>query len=139
MPEKLHTEVHVKEKKGSIRYKLEWKWSTLEQYEKHSQESVEQWRGSLKATKKRMSALFRELKEATAQGELPEKRTLYEFVDVVKAFSELADPEWGEALQEFLDHLSVLISAVEEGRNEAALHEIRDLGSRMSACHREFK
>ena len=51
----------------------------------------------------------------------------------------MADPEWGEALQEFLDHLSVLISAVEEGRNEAALHEIRDLGSRMSACHREFK
>jgi len=139
VPEMLHTEVHVKEKKGSIRYKLQWQWSTLEQYEKPAQESVEQWRGSLKTIKKRMGGLFKELRGASTRDELPRDRTVTELVEVMKAFSELAEPEWGEAVLEFLDHLSTLEAAVREGRKEAALHEIRDLGNRMAACHREFK
>ena len=51
----------------------------------------------------------------------------------------MAEPEWANAMQEYIDHLSNLEHAVDKRQQEVMLHELRDLQNCMSPCHREFK
>jgi hypothetical protein len=56
-----------------------------------------------------------------------------------RAFAAMAEPDWENAMQEYLDHLANLEHAVEGRQWEVMLHETRDLQNCMSSCHREFK
>ena len=53
--------------------------------------------------------------------------------------AEFAEPEWQEAMNEYLYHLENLIRAVERQQFEVVEHELRDLRTRWVACHRDFK
>ena len=50
----------------------------------------------------------------------------------------MAEPEWEEALQTFLEHVAALERAVAGRDLEAMRHEVADLRTAMSVCHREF-
>ena len=51
----------------------------------------------------------------------------------------MADPDWKAAMEEYLDHMDNLQAAVANGQLDIIAHELRDLGTRMGQCHREFK
>jgi hypothetical protein len=53
--------------------------------------------------------------------------------------AEFAEPEWQEAMHEYMDHLANLKRAAAANRFEAVAHELRDLRARWKACHRDFK
>jgi hypothetical protein len=50
-----------------------------------------------------------------------------------------ADPEWQDAMNDYLDHLENLKLAVDRKQLEVVEHELRDLKTQMAACHREHK
>lgn len=86
-----------------------------------------------------MGSSFKEVTKAAEMGAFPEKKSIDDFVATSRIFAESADPEWSDAMDEYLDHLENFILAVEEQQHELMLHEIRDLQYRMKACHKEFK
>ena len=53
--------------------------------------------------------------------------------------ADCAEPEWQEAMHEYLDHLENLKRAVQRQQRDDVEHELRDLRTRWVACHREFK
>ena len=139
VPENIEAKIQFKEKKGRIVTKLNWRWATLGDYDKTDREEVTRWKTSLKAVKKQLSASFKDLQRTAGKGDLPDEKTLGAFVEQSQAFSEMAEPDWKEAMQEFLDHLENLQRAARAGQIEVVQHEIRDLRHRMGECHREFK
>lgn len=139
VPDDLDVEMHFKEKKGRLAVKLGWSWSTLEDYDHAARAEVSRWQDSLKSVKKRLGADFKALQQAASQGGFPDDRTLKNFAESSRAFAALAEPDWGTALQEYLDHLANLEHAVANRQQEVMLHELRDLQARMASCHREFK
>jgi XXXCH domain-containing protein len=76
---------------------------------------------------------------AAGAGEFPPKTSVDDFVETSQIFAKAADPEWQEAMDEYMDHLENFIRAVGERHFDVMLHEIRDLQYRMKACHKEFK
>ena len=139
VPDELDVRMEFKEKKGRLHAKLSWSWSTLKDYDPASREEVNRWQGDLKTVKKRLGAGFKALQQAVGQGGFPESRTLEDFVESSRAFAALAEPDWENAMQEYLDHLAILTHAVANRQQEVMLHELRDLQNCMAACHREFK
>jgi XXXCH domain-containing protein len=139
LPLTVETRIHVKEKKGQIRHKLEWRCSTLESYEPEAVEAVTRWRSSLKDAKKAMARTFKELKKAVADGGIPDEALLLELGRQSAVFLELAEPEWRQATEEFMGHLENLRMACGLGQQEIVRHELRDLESRMVACHRDLR
>ena len=139
VPDDLDVRREVKEKKGYLVAKLSWSWSTLGDYDRSSREEVRRGQDSMKTVKKRMGASFKALQQAVGQGAFPDDRTLEDFVAASKAFATMAEPDWQGAMQEYLDHLANLQHAVENRQQEVMLHELRDLQTCMSSCHREFK
>ena len=69
----------------------------------------------------------------------PKAETLAVFVKDSERMADFAEPEWQEAMHEYLDHLENLKRAVERQQLEDVEHELRDLKTRWIACHREFK
>jgi XXXCH domain-containing protein len=139
VPDNLEVRMEFKEKKGRLVAKLNWSWSTLEDYDRGSRDEVSRWQDSLKTVKKRLGAAFKALQQAVSQGGWPDDRTLKDFVESSRAFAAMAEPDWANAMQEYLDHLANLQHAVEGRQQEVMLHELRDLQNCMAACHREFK
>jgi len=139
VPDNLDVRLELKEKKGYLAAKLNWSWSTLEDYDRPAQEAVSRWQDSMQAVKKRMGASFKALQQLVRQGGFPDDKTLADFVAVSQAFAALAEPDWQGAMQEYLDHLANLQHAVANRQQEVMLHELRDLQAAMSSCHREFK
>lgn len=139
LPQTVETRIQVKEKKGQIRHKVEWRCSTLESYEPEAVEVVARWRSSLKDAKKAMARMFKELKKAVAAGGLPNEAILTEFERHSAAFLELAEPEWRHATEEFMGHLENLRAACRLGHQEIVQHELRDLETRMVSCHRDLR
>jgi XXXCH domain-containing protein len=131
--------LQLKEKKGRIELKINCRWSTLADYTEQDRQQINEWYSSMKAVKKRMGTSFREVTKAAERGVFPEKKSVEDFVATSRVFAESADPEWSEAMDEYMDHLENFIRAVEEQQREVMLHEIRDLQYRMKACHKEFK
>ena len=128
-----------KEKKGRLAVKLSWTWSTLKDYDHPARDEVHRWQESMKTVKKRLGADFKNLQRVVRQGDFPDDRTLNDFVASSQAFAAMAEPDWQEAMQEYLDHLANLQHAVAQRQMEVMLHELRDLQNCMASCHREFK
>ncbi|KPJ99708.1 MAG: hypothetical protein AMJ60_04125 [Desulfobacterales bacterium SG8_35] len=139
VPEKFGAKIQLKEKKGRIELKLNCRWSTLGDYTREDRDQINNWRESMKTVKKRMGTSFKEVVKAAERGGFPEKKSIEDFVATSRVFAESADPEWSDAMAEYMDHLENFILAVDEQQIELMLHEIRDLQYRMKACHKEFK
>jgi XXXCH domain-containing protein len=139
VPDELDVRMEFKEKKGRLNAKLSWSWSTLKDYDHVSREEVSRWQDSLKTVKKRLGAGFKALPQAVSQGAWPDERTFGDFAESSRAFAAMAEPDWENAMQEYLDHLAILTHAVANRQQEVMLHELRDLQNCMSSCHREFK
>lgn len=139
IPEKFDAEIKHKEKKGRIETKLKWRWSTLHDYEPTAREEITRWQDSFKTIKKRMATKLKALEKTVAGSEYPNESTLNEFVNDSAEMVRFAEPEWQEAMTEYLDHLENLKRAVENKQLEVVHHELRDLRTRMKACHRDFK
>jgi XXXCH domain-containing protein len=139
VPEDLRVRLEFKEKKGRLVAKLSWSWSTLRDYDRHAREEVSHWQDSIKTVKKRLAADFKKLQQAVSQGAFPDEATLSDFVNSSQALAAMADPDWQEAMQEYLDHLANLQHAVAQRQPEVMGHELRDLQNCMASCHREFK
>ena len=139
VPEKFGAKIQLKEKKGRIELKLNCRWSTLGDYTQQDRDQINDWHESMKTVKKRMGSSFKEVTKAAEKGAFPEKRSIEDFVATSRIFAESADPEWSDAMDEYMDHLENFIRAVEKQQLEVMLHEIRDLQYSMKACHKEFK
>jgi XXXCH domain-containing protein len=139
VPEELEVRREFKEKKGRLVAKLSWSWSTLTDYEPAARHEVSRRQGDMKTVKKRLGAAFKALQQAVGQGAFPDDRTLQDFAEISRAFGAMAEPDWADAIQEYLDHLANLEHAVANRQQEVMLHELRDLQNCMSSCHREFK
>jgi len=79
------------------------------------------------------------MNRSTKNGQVPEGDLVQAFVADSNAMAAAADPDWQEAMDEYLDHLKNLESAVASNNLEVVAHELRDLATRMKNCHREFK
>ena len=139
VPDDLFVRMEFKEKKGHLAARLSWSWSTLGDYDRAAREEINRGQDSMKTVKKRLSADFKALQQAVNQGGWPEARTLEDFGAASRAFAAMAEPEWANAMQEYLDHLANLEHAVANRQQEVMLHELRDLQNCMATCHREFK
>jgi XXXCH domain-containing protein len=139
VPDELDVRMEFKEKKGHLVAKLSWAWSTLGDYDGAAREEVSRWQDSMKSVKKRLGANFKALQQAVSQGAFPDDRTLREFAESSRAFAAMAEPDWAQTMQEYLDHLANLEHAVDMRQPEVMLHELRDLQNCMNSCHREFK
>jgi XXXCH domain-containing protein len=139
VPEEVWSEIKLKEKKGYIKAKISLSWSTEQEYDQATKEDLDKWKGSMKAVKKRLAASYKAIYQMAEQGKFPEQQTLAEFIESSKALGQLADPDWQEAMQVYLDHLANLQRAVEKQDFETMFHELRDLKNCMVDCHREMK
>ena len=139
VPENVEAGIKLKEKKGRIETKLKWRWSTLADYEPSAREEVTRWQESFKSIKKRLAKEFKALQSEVQNGSLPKDETLAAFVKDSERMADFAEPEWQEAMNEYMDHLANLKRAVERQQIDDIAHELRDLRTRWAACHRDFK
>ena len=136
IPGVLETKIRFKEKNGRMTVKVHWGWSTLNDYSDQDRKNFEQKKASIKSIKQRLSAAFKKLTRAAESGTLPDRSVWVEFEAASSAFNDMAEPEWKDAMVEYMDHLANLKHALEAGQLEIVQHELRDLKSRMKACHR---
>ena len=139
VPRSLEMKLHVKEKKGRVRYKVEWNWSSLEDYDEAARGELLEQRQSFKQIKKNLALAFKQLKRALPENVSPDDAVVREFVVSTRAFVALAEPEWRQPAEDFMGHLENLLRTLESGQSELVLHELTDLENRMVACHREFR
>jgi len=139
VPDTLEARIKHKEKKGRIETKLKWQWSTLADYAPTAREEVTRWQESFKTVKKRLAKEFKALQSQVQGGSLSQAETLAAFVEDSERMADFADPEWQEAMNEYLDHLANLQRAVQRRQLDDVAHELRDLRTRWVACHRDFK
>lgn len=139
VPDSLLVRIKVKEKKGRISYRLSCQWSTLGDYDTAERDKVDQWKLSLKSVKKELSTAFNKLNQDVKTSGLPSERTVKQLTDSSVAMKQLADPEWSDAMDIYMDHLENLNHAAESGQKEVVLHEVNDLRNCMRSCHKEFK
>ena len=139
VPETFEAGIKHREKKGRIETKLKWRWSTLADYEPSAREEVTRWQESFKTVKKRLAKEFKALQSVVQNGSLPNEEALSAFIKDSERMAEFAEPEWQEAMHEYLDHMANLKRAVERQQLDDVAHELRDLRTRWAACHREFK
>ena len=139
VPEQVEAKLNLKEKKGRLVLKLKCQWQTLPEYKPEAREPLVRWQESFTTLKKRLGTHFKELQRTVLQGEFPTPQTLTDFVADSQALANLAEPEWQESMQSYLEHLEALERAVANRDLEAARHEVADLRNAMVTCHREFK
>lgn len=70
---------------------------------------------------------FRALQSEVQKGSIPNSDTLAAFVEDSERMAEFAEPEWQEAMNEYMDHLENLKRAVDRQQLDNAAHELRDL------------
>ena len=97
------------------------------------------WQESFKTIKKRLAKEFKTLQNAVRDGNIPPEKDLAEFVKDSERMAEFAEPEWQDAMNEYMDHLANLQRAAAANQLEVVEHELRDLAARWAACHRDFK
>jgi XXXCH domain-containing protein len=131
--------VRAKEKKGTIVQKIKFQWSAIGSYSDGEQKKISQWKDSFKTIKKRLSRSFKTLNQTAGENKIPSPADLENFINDSRLFAELAEPEWQEEMQEYMDHLNNLRRAVEQNNLESVVHELQDLKNRMKSCHREYK
>ena len=89
--------------------------------------------------KNKIEKEFKAPQNEVQNGNLPNAETLTAFVKDSERMADFAEPEWQEAMHEYLDHLENLKRAVERQQLEDIEHELRDLKTRWVSCHRDFK
>jgi len=109
VPASVETTSVIKEKKGVLRYKLEWQWPTLSDYDDSSREQLVKQQTSFKQLKKDLAGSFKRLKQAVTSAIPLEAKLLDEFVSHSRAFVETAEPEWRDAAGEYMDHVENLL------------------------------
>jgi len=139
LPAELEVKIQVRQKKGEVRCKLEWRWPLLTGAGEPAQPEAPGWQTQFKRVKKDLAVSFKQLKRSAPQGIPPNDPALTQFVDNSRALVALAEPEWQQAAREYLGHLENLLRAVQQGDQDSIVHEIEDLANRMVACHREFR
>jgi XXXCH domain-containing protein len=139
VPEAVEIRTHIRDKKGRFRFQLEFRWSSLADYDDAGREATAVWERSLKQVKRDLARSFKELKAVAVEKLAPEDPVLQEFAAHSRAFVELAEADWLPAAQEYLGHLENLLHAVREGQSVVVRHEILDLQQRMIACHKDFR
>ena len=95
IPEALEVTLKHKEKKGRIKTRLEWQWSTLADYSEADRKEVEQWQMTFKDAKKRLGRSFKEMNRAVKEGRMPTEDEL------VDAIGEEAEDDPGDHLVSF--------------------------------------
>jgi len=139
VPEEVEADLHFKEKRGRLVLKLKCGWATMPEYKPGAREPIVRWQESFQTVKKRLGARFKEMQQAVAQGRIPDPKVLADFTTDSQTMTRMAEPEWHEAMQSYLEHLAALERAA-SGRDLAAVqHEMADLHAAMVACHREYK
>ncbi|MFC1504947.1 GAK system XXXCH domain-containing protein [Thermodesulfobacteriota bacterium] len=139
VPEKIQTQIDLKEKKGRLTCKIKLRWSTLDDYEAESRQEVSHWKDRFKDIKKQMGMSFAALAKAARQDTFPNSDMMQQFIEHSEAFQRLADPDWKTAMDEYRDHIENLQRAVQDKRMQDFQHELRDLKARKTICHRELK
>jgi XXXCH domain-containing protein len=140
IPEDLEVRLSLKEKKHGVAFKLEWRWAMPEGPKvSESPGEAGPLPSSFKQLKKNLARAFRAVKQAVNDGDAPDEELLADFEGLSRSFAAHAEPEWERAAREYLGHMENLFRSIRDGRKEAAIHEIRDLQTRMVACHREYK
>jgi XXXCH domain-containing protein len=139
IPQQIDLKAGYKEKKGILTTKLRWRWSSVADYSQQERQALDDWKGSLKAVKKRMGQTFKDLQKSVNTGNLPDRTTVEAFAATCAQFTAVADGDWQAEMDEFNDHLADFMRAVDQEQIEIAQHELRDLTSRFKACHREYK
>lgn len=139
VPDNLGVRIRVKEKKGRISYRLSCQWSTLADYNTTERDEVDQWKQSMKSVKKELSTAFKRLNKDVKASGMPSTRTLEQLNDSSSAMKQLADPEWMDDMDIYMDHLKNLNHAVDSGQKEVVAHEVSDLRNCMRSCHKAFK
>jgi XXXCH domain-containing protein len=139
VPDDLEVRFHFKQKKGQVRWKLEWRWLLPVGAAEPVPHVVIQERSRFKQVKKDLAVSFKHVKRAAQQGISPDDEGLQRLVASSHALVAMAEPEWEAAAKEYQSHLDNLMRAVQKGDRESVLHEIQDLENRMVVCHREYK
>jgi XXXCH domain-containing protein len=139
LPAQSTVEIHVKEKKGQLKIKLNVMLSTLEFYDQERRQAVEQVTEKFSVVKKRLGSSFANLKKAVAPGKFPEETLLKEFLTDCKAFALHIEPEWQAEMDIYLSHVKNLEQAFTIGNFDMFQHEMADLKVSMARCHQDFK
>jgi XXXCH domain-containing protein len=139
IPDDLEVRIQVRQKKGEVRCKFEWRWPLAASAAEAARPEAAQWQSQFKRVKKDLAVSFKQLKRSAAQRLSPDDVALQQFDENSRALVALAEPGWQQAAQEYLGHLENLLRAVRLGEQNSVLHEIEDLEQRMVACHREFR
>jgi XXXCH domain-containing protein len=139
LPAQSAVEIHVKEKKGQLKIKLNVMLSTLEFYDRERRQTVEQVMEKFSVVKKKLGTSFANLKKAAAQGRLPEESLFREFLHDNQAFARHIEPEWQGEMDIYLSHVKNLEQAYSIGNFEMFQHEMADLKISMARCHQDFK
>jgi XXXCH domain-containing protein len=139
IPESVELKFHVKEKRGEIRCKLEFRWSSLAAYPQAERHAIDEWQNSFKQVKKQLALTFKQLKQSAQAPLSAEDASLKAFAAASQNFAVIASAEWSEGTKEYMAHLKNLLRAVEQQEQEAVLHELQDLERCMVTCHREHR
>lgn len=93
----------------------------------------------MKSVKKELSSAFKKLNQEVKTSDLPSDKTLKQLNDSSVVMKQLADPEWSDAMDIYMDHLENMNHAAASGQKEVVLHEVSDLRNCMRSCHKAFK
>ena len=139
VPQAVTAKIKIVEKKGRLQTRLTFKWSTVEHYAPPQKAAVKDWENRFKTVKKQLGRSFKELARAAGQDTLPTMSVIDRYLSDTADFASLSKEQWPEAMAVYQDHVENMKRAVDDGRLADFQHEVRDIRSAMSACHRSFK
>jgi len=111
----------------------------LKEYDSDAQKTVDDWQDSIKSIKERMSGAYKNIYRTLKNHKFPEEKDIEALIGSSQSFLRIVDSDMEDAMKEFMDHLYNLKQAMASGLLSVMEHEVRDIGSRMRNCHREFK
>ena len=138
-PRALAAKIKIVEKKGRLQTRFKFKWSTVEHYAPPQKAAVKDWEDRFKAAKKKLSRSFNALARAAGQDTLPDSMIVDRYLSDSADFESLSRKQWPEGMAVFRDHVQNMKRAVDGARLADFQHEVRDIRSAMTACHRDFK
>jgi XXXCH domain-containing protein len=137
VPEQLHTKIEIREKKGCVNAKVRFRWSVLDEYDEKTRAKMLRRQRDFKEVKNQLAEVFSELLNLAQLWILPAESKVMRFVELAKEFAEFTDPDWESDLQEFMQHVDNLYSAVKERNLDVFERELRDVKVLVKSCHRE--
>lgn len=139
VPEVVTAKIKIVEKKGRLQTRLKFKWSTVDHYAPPQKTAVKDWEDRFKAAKKQLGRSFKTLVRAAGQDTLPAIPIIERYLSDSADFETLSQEQWPEEMAVYRDHVQNMKRAVDDGRLADFQHEVRDVRSAMTACHRAFK